>query len=422
MRKPSPVSFGYIPVGSLLMERRQEDPAVEYTSALKRIGGRRWDAGMISQPLPLFYFVATGGSERKILQLREERGQTSFGEPALLLAHPGNNSLPAALEVLARLQQGDDRGKILYLRGPDDAEGFRRIAAAAEDMDAFLQLRRTRIGLLGDPSDWLVASSPGPDMVTKVWGPEIVAIGFGELEKSIESVPDEALEAPLDALVSGAASVHEPTRDDLAEAVRTFLAMKDLIDEHHLDAVSVRCFDLVSQRRTTGCLALARLNEAGVAAGCEGDLVSALTMLWIHTLLGQTAWMANTAGVDTRRNTLRMAHCTVPLQLATDFLLRSHFESGLGVSIQGLLKNGPITLARVGGRNLDRIWLSEGNIIETEPDDRLCRTQVDVQLTESEPVSALLDSPLGNHLVLTAGHHAGRLRKWWEMIIKKEET
>jgi L-fucose isomerase-like protein len=132
--------------------------------------------------------------------------------------------------------------------------------------------------------------------------------------------------------------------------------------------------------------------------------------------------MANTAGIDTRRNVLKLAHCTVPLQLTAEFGLRSHFESGLGVSIQGKLKNGPVTLARIGGRNLDRIWLAEGTIRGTEQDDQLCRTQADVQLTESEPIRALLDKPLGNHLVLTTGHHAGRLWRWWKMIIKKEET
>ena len=421
MTKPAPAPFGYIPVGSLLMERRQEDPAAEYTPALKKIGGQRWGNKNISELRPLFYFVATGGSERKILKLREERERFSPGEPVVLLAHPGNNSLPAALETLARLQQDGAHGRILYLRGPDDGEGLRQVATAAQDVNAWLRMQRQRIGLVGEPSDWLVASAPSPDTVTTVWGPKIVSIGLDTLKASIDSVPEEALQAPLDALLSGAASVHEPTRDDLAETVRVFLAVIDLVEEHRLDAVSVRCFDLIAERRTTGCLALARLNDDGVTAGCEGDLPSVLTMLWIQTLLGQISWMANPAGIDARRNILRLAHCTVSLQLAEKFSLRSHFESGLGVSIQGLLKNGPVTLARIGGRNPDRIWLAEGSIIETEPDDRLCRTQADVRLTENGLAAALLNRPLGNHLVLTAGHHAGRLRRWWEMIIKKEE-
>jgi len=421
MIKPAPVPFGYIPVGSPLMEHQQENPAVEYTPALKRIGGRLWDADMIPEPLPLFYFVATGGTERKILELRENRDRVSPGEPLLLLAHSGNNSLPAALEVLARLQQEGGRGRILYLRGPDDEDGLRQIAAAAGDMEAFLHMRRTRIGLLGEPSDWLVASSPDPDTVTTIWGPAIVSIDLEMLERSIESVPDESLQAPIEALISAANAVHEPGREDLSGAMRLALAMKVLVDKYRLNAISLRCFDLISKRRTTGCLALARLQDTGVVAGCEGDLVSALTMLWLQTLLGETAWMANTAGIDVHQNVLRLAHCTVPLHLVADFSLRSHFESGLGVSIQGRMKNGPVTLARIGGQRLDRIFLAEGSIRGTRQDDRLCRTQVDVQLTDRESISVLLNKPLGNHLALATGHHAGRLRNWWELMIKKED-
>lgn len=66
-------------------------------------------------------------------------------------------------------------------------------------------------------------------------------------------------------------------------------------------------------------------------------------------LFGKTAWMANTDGIDVQRNVLRLAHCTVSLPLVADFRLHSHFESGLGVSVEGRLKNGPATLVRIGG-------------------------------------------------------------------------
>ena len=46
--------------------------------------------------------------------------------------------------------------------------------------------------------------------------------------------------------------------------------------KERLDAVAVRCFDLVTARGTTGCLALSALNDAGRVAACEGDLASAV--------------------------------------------------------------------------------------------------------------------------------------------------
>ena len=52
------------------------------------------------------------------------------------------------------------------------------------------------------------------------------------------------------------------------------------MSERHLDACVVRCFDLVTDLRTTGCLALSWLLDQGVVAGCEGDIPATLTMVW----------------------------------------------------------------------------------------------------------------------------------------------
>ena len=107
----------------------------------------------------------------------------------------------------------------------------------------------------------------------------------------------------------------------------------ELAREHRLDALTVRCFDLVLDHKTTGCFALAQLLDDGVIAGCEGDVVSTVGMLWARELLGSTPWMANPAQLDPERNTLWLAHCTVPRSLVASYGLRSHFESGLGVGI-----------------------------------------------------------------------------------------
>ena len=46
-----------------------------------------------------------------------------------------------------------------------------------------------------------------------------------------------------------------------------------------------------------GCYSLARLLDEGVVAGCEGDVCSALGMLWGKLMTAQVPWMANIAQV-----------------------------------------------------------------------------------------------------------------------------
>lgn len=75
-----------------------------------------------------------------------------------------------------------------------------------------------------------------------------------------------------------------------------------------------------------------------------------------------------------------------------------------------------MTLVRIGGRDLDRLWLAEGEALPTDTLEGLCRTQVTVRIG-SDAVSELLDHPLGNHLVLVPGHHRARLLDWWRWIV-----
>lgn len=96
---------------------------------------------------PTLPFVLTGGTEAQILE------QWDAGEPLFLIAHPDQNSLPSALEALARVGQLGGRGRILYLSGPDDRAGLSEIAGAVHDLSVHRKMRRQVIGVVGPPSD-----------------------------------------------------------------------------------------------------------------------------------------------------------------------------------------------------------------------------------------------------------------------------
>jgi L-fucose isomerase-like protein len=166
----------------------------------------------------------------------------------------------------------------------------------------------------------------------------------------------------------------------------------------------------------TGCLALAQLTDEGVIAGCEGDLVTTVAMLWLHRMFGTIPWMANPSRVDRESGVLLLAHCTVPRGAAGAYRLRSHFESGLGVGIQGTIASGPVTLARIGGPRMERLRVLDGELVRNTDHADLCRTQVEVEIGR-DAVEELLADPLGNHMVLVPGHHAASLRRWHETMI-----
>lgn len=406
--------FDILSVGSTLHDALSLERALAPSlRVLVSLGGRRANRETLSADRPLVVLVGTGGTEAEILRLHEAREASVPGDPLLLVTHPAHNSLPAALEALARLRQDGARGRIVHLPGADDPDATARLSAAIDDVWAFRRLHASRIGLVGAPSDWLVASVPATDAVRRTWGPHVEAV---ELQGVLDAVRADAessesatsLEASFD---GNAIARREPDAVAMRQASGAFTALRDLATTGRLAAVAVRCFDLVIHHGASGCLALAELNDRGTVAACEGDLASAVAMLWIRERLGTASWMANPVHADPAAGLLRLAHCTVPRSLVTGFELRSHFESGKGVALAGQLRPGPVTLVRLGGRALELAYVVEGQAAPAIPREDLCRTQVDVTLAP-EHIEELLARPLGNHLVLVPGHVAACLRDY----------
>ena len=409
--------FGFVPVVPPFAGAGQEEAVVAaYMTRLEALGGERWHADDFGDPDPVAFVMATGGTERALLDLHEQREAAHPGEPVLLVAHPGNNSLPASLEVLARLHQDGAQGRIVYLRSPDDAEGIAALESALHDLRVRAALHSARIGLIGAPSDWLVASSPDPAVVTEVWGPTVVPIPLEDLNVAMDTAAEAGVAAGVDSLAGGATETIEPSAGDLTAVAGVYEGLRTLVAEHDLSALTLRCFDIVLERGTSGCFALSELTDTGVVAGCEGDLVSTVGLMWAQLLTGQTPWMANPAEIDEAENALLLAHCTVPRTMVDAYRLRSHFESGLGIGIQGTMPLGPVTLLRIGGSMMDALWLAEGEIVATGDAENLCRTQARIALSSGD-VGDLLSAPLGNHIVLVYGHHADRLAEWWETML-----
>jgi L-fucose isomerase-like protein len=345
--------FRFLPVASQLHDPASLAGATERLSdTLGRIGGAPGNEGDLDTPEPIVFAVLTGGTEGRLIELWRRRAVSPHAEPVHLLAHPAQNSLPAAMEALAELRQLGANGRILPFPLEADATSVSAVDRAVHDLEVRSSLRKARLGLVGAPSDWLVASSPSPEAVRRTWGLEVVPVDIASVAARYRATEPVAAE-PLAASVSAEAfETREPTAGEVADAARLYPALSDVVGEGRLDAVTVRCFDLLGELKTSGCLALSRLLDEGIVAGCEGDLASAVAMTWTRRLLDVVPWMANPAWIDRKEETVLLAHCTIARSLVGRYVLRSHFESGIGVGIEGELAGGDVTLVRVGGREL----------------------------------------------------------------------
>ncbi|MBP7830103.1 MAG: hypothetical protein KA248_09325 [Kiritimatiellae bacterium] len=328
----------------------------------------------------LLVLPISGGTEGLMKQLRDAWDRVGR-RPVWVLAIPHHSSLAASLEFFASLHNAGIPGRVFYFdpEAGDDDPGFRSIAGAVEALRANRVLHAARLGLIGMPSDWLLTSPPDAELVRTAWGPELAYIPVEECLRALDA---------------------GRTMDQ---------ALRDLIAQHRLTALTLRCFDLLTARDATACLALARLNDEGLPAGCEGDIPSALGLLWIHALWNEPGWMANPSRLDLRANRLTLAHCTVPFTLVSGHTVRTHFESGRGTAIAGHWTSDEVTVYRIGGPRLREWWIGQGRVIERGQDENLCRTQATVEFDDPDVLPALLERPLGNHLLMIPGRRAAAL-------------
>ncbi len=402
--------FSYSVIASSLHDRASVDRITEpLRRQLDSLGGEVADVDESLDPArPHVVVVATGGTEQAVLDLVHRRRADVPWEPVVLLAHPLHNSLPASIESLARLRIDGVRGRIVQVT--DLAADAAALAETIADLHALFAMRGSRLGLVGEPSEWLVASVPDVDHLRERWGIELVDVDIGgTIGRTREVGVAEAQPVAVRFTTKGA-----PTEDTVAAAA-LHPALVATIEDADVDAVAVRCFDFITELSTSGCVALAELNDTGVVAGCEGDVASTVAMMLVRALFDQPSWIANPARIDTADNSLILAHCTVAPSMVDDLELHTHFESGLGIGLRGTFAPGPVTLLRLGGTSLERHWFAEAEIVGTGSSPDLCRTQVRLQVADDRPVGRLLDDPLGNHLVMVQGHHGDRLEDWWRM-------
>ena len=191
-------------------------------------------------------------------------------------------------------------------------------------------------------------------------------------------------------------------RDAYPGAVKIYNALKVLVERYHLDAFTLRCFDLLTAVGNTGCLALACFNSEGIPASCEGDVPALLSMMIASALTGVSGFQANPARIDTETGEMLFAHCTIPFNMVENWQFDTHFESGIGVGIHGIFPEGPVTVFKVSG-DLKRHFAAEGELVGNQYESNLCRTQVNLRLSPQDARYFLTD-PIGNHHIIIPGH------------------
>ena len=345
---------------------------------------------------PLFdvCLIGSGGTESLFLKRLKD-----LKEPIVILSTSKNNSLPACLEIKTYLENNN---KLCFLLSGSEEHIANMLKHIATILNAYHSIIDSKLGIIGGPSSWLIASPVEPKKIYDSFKINIVKIKMSELDELIEETEGEMID--LNDVPHATELINKfDNRDIIQGAIVIYLALKKLVKKYDLKGLTIRCFDLLKKYKNTACLALALLNEEGIVAGCEGDMPSLITMYLINTLTGRSSFMANPSKFIYEENSLLLAHCTVPLNMTSSYSLDTHFESGLGIGVRGEMPEGKITICKIApDYSLDNSICLPASIKECPHLEGYCRTQIMVSLGE-EGLLDILKASFGNHLVVSYG-------------------
>ncbi|MFW9994752.1 MAG: hypothetical protein ACFFD4_22105 [Candidatus Odinarchaeota archaeon] len=367
----------------------------------------------------LFLIIGTGGTEKLAYEALEGIPEwTRF----FIIAFSGNNSLPAALELRAALEDKTGQGvEVIFTREKQNTDFYiGKIVLKAKQTIRLNQFFRGRLGMIGEPSSWLIASSPDTKKISQYWPLELISISEDKVREKYLNQSQRDVEEELDRFMETwgkkADSVDHISQEELLKAIRLYLTLKQVVTEEGLLGFTIRCFDWLTDLEVGACLALSLLISDSITAGCEGDLPSLITMLFLQNVTGgELPFMANLSSVND--NEIILAHCTVPLAICSSYTLTTHFETGLSIGVRGRISRGEqVIIGRIGGKNLTQAQWFRGIVVKNVERDDICRTAVKIVL--EPPYPALLKEALANHYVLVKGTEEmlDEVKSCWEWI------
>ena len=311
------------------------------------------------------------------------------GQPLLKLVDVG---LPTAIfsqpfsgHDWMYVPQWQKAGKKVILLPSSDYSDLERAAAL---LRVPVRLRQSRVIVVGRAKGTAPACSV--EQIKQQLGPEVITMSQEQIAEAHKAIDPKAAEAEAEQYwISQAKAIVEPSRSDIINSARLYLAIKNIMIRERTQAItSSHCMG----KPAKGCLTFSKLNDLGLVGACEGDMDSTLTMLLFSYAFGVPGFISDPL-FDTSKNAMIHAHCTSTTKLdgpdgqRAPFLIRTQCDSNQGVSLEVRMRLGQeITCAKLA--NLDTMLISSGKIIElTDYYDRGCRTQITTRVSNAQQMA-----------------------------------
>ena len=258
-------------------------------------------------------------------------------------------------------------------------------------------LSRMCVGYMGKNPDIMFSMQADEYGLKKQLGVTVVPLRDFEYTRRTESVPDEEAASDWET-VKGQVGRVDVSDIDGIEASKGYIAMHKMADEMDLDALSINCW---TQLKSKICLPVARFNDMGIGAGCEGDLHSTILMRLLYGVTGRAALNGDFMRLYPDENHIMFSHCGAGsfsmARSKSDIVLHESIETrdGIGVFFPADQPGRATAINLMGSREGYRLSVLVGDVQKTD------------MSYEGNPMRIAFDRPVHNILQAAVKHGAG---------------
>ncbi|MCL5771177.1 MAG: hypothetical protein M1479_02750 [Actinobacteria bacterium] len=241
-------------------------------------------------------------------------------------------------------------------------------------------LKNSRIGLIGNISPGFKDMVFDERDILKKLGVDVIRdIGIEDLINIAETIKDSEISVVSEKLIKNAVEVNAE-KTSIIKSVKLYEALKKIAEEHKFKAIALGCWPKIENIfKIMPCIASSLLNSFGIPVSCEGDLLSAISLLILRAFNKEPGVVMDLADFDLNNNSIQLWHCgNMPLCLAQDgkYSICNHYawynelEDGtkirnFGAVIDSKFKESEITVFRIVGDS-DKYYYFTGRSLDNK--------------------------------------------------------
>ncbi|MEW6235986.1 MAG: hypothetical protein AB1656_11405 [Candidatus Omnitrophota bacterium] len=309
--------------------------------------------------------------------------------------------------TIASLQKRGEKIEVL------PTSDFGDIAAAVRPFRAIHRLKEAKVLYM------MTGKGPGEEYENAIktkFGTQIKTIPYDQLAAAYHAANDAKVKEDAERWIREAEKIVEPTKEEIYNASRMYLAMVKVLEDEGADLITINCLGLglMDKGLAYPCLGFSRLDSMGLGGVCEADIKSSITHLIFQYLTGKPGFVSDPV-FDLPRNTIIHAHCVSPIKMdgpdgeQCKYIIRNHLEDARGASLQVKMRLGQkVAMSRLIGTDI--LLYATGEIIDNPDSDSGCRTKIAMKVNDAQHI--LENWSCGLHRVVFYGDYTQDLRRF----------